>query len=192
MMRYILWFLAVIGLIIILIILLFGHGVKSTKSASITPQELLSYSSNSNSEVRATIDGPINANQDHQSVQITVNQNDVTYDQLTGYEGQVVNQQTFSSNQPAYAVFLHALNVAGYTEGNSSSSLSDERGYCATGERYIFEVINNGKDVSRFWSTSCGNPRSYNGSLDLTLTLFENQVPNFGTLTQNLQISNQD
>jgi hypothetical protein len=191
MMRYILWFLAVIGLIIIVIILLFGHGGGGTKKTAITPETLLSYS-NTSAQVRATIDGPINSNQQHQSVQITVDQNNVTYDQLTGYEGQVVNQQTFSSNQPAFAVFLHALNVAGYTEGNNSPSLSDERGYCATGDRYIFEVINNGKDVSRFWSTSCGNPRSYNGDLGLTLTLFEAQVPNFSNLTQNLQVTNPD
>jgi preprotein translocase subunit SecG len=66
MMRYILWFLAVIGLIIIVIILLFGHGGGGTKKTAITPETLLSYS-NTSAQVRATIDGPINSNQQHNS-----------------------------------------------------------------------------------------------------------------------------
>lgn len=186
-MRYYIGFLVAVGLLITLIFLLFHGGGKSAVPTTAKP--LYSYA-NTGSEVRLTIDGPVNANQNHQQVQITVNSNVVTFDQIQGYDGNVVNQQQFVNSQNAYTVFLHALAIAGYTEGNTSSALSNEQGHCALGSRYIFELIEGGNDLERFWATSCAAAlaQSYEGNVGLTLTLFEAQVPGYPALTQNLNI----
>ena len=184
-MRYYIGFLITIGLIFVLIFLLFSGGGK--KGGPTVTAPLISYA-NTSSEVRLTIDGPINADQIHGQVRITVNQYTVTFDQIQGYDGTVVNQKQFNNSENAYNVFLHALNIAGFTEGDSRSSLSDERGYCALGDRYIVELIQGGNDLERFWATNCGGTKSYGGNLTLTLDLFEAQVPNYQTLIQTTNI----
>jgi hypothetical protein len=185
-MRYYFGFLITVGLLIVIIILLFNGNNK--KNVPSTSQPLTSYA-NTGSEVRMTIDGPVNADQNHQQVQVTINQSTVTFDQLQGYDGDVVNQQEYVNTETAYDVFLHAINLAGFTDGNTSSALSDERGYCALGDRYIFELIEGGNDLERLWATNCnGAAHSFDGDLPLTLDLFKAQVPNYQTLVANVQL----
>jgi len=186
-LRYFFGFMVTVLLLIVLIFLLFHHG-GGNKTVPSTSVPLYDYSNN-DSEVRMTIDGPTNANEIHQQVQVTVNQNVVTYDQIQGYEGTVVFQEQFDNNENAFNAFLRSLTIAGYTDGTSSSSLSNEQGHCPLGDRYIFELIQNGNDLERYWTTNCPNVNhSYYGELLLTMQLFEAQVPSYSTLTQNLKI----
>lgn len=184
-MRYFIGFLVTIGLIILLIVLLFTGGGGSKKPK--TTKALADYAT-SNAVVRLTIDGPINADQNHQAVRITVGQDDTTYEQIQGYQGTVVNQQSFANNQDSYSNFLYALGHAGFTQGDSSKLLANEKGYCPLGNRYVFELIDGGSNVERYWATSCGKPKTYKGNVNLTLTLFQAQVPGYSNLTQNLSL----
>lgn len=185
MMRYFIGFIATIGLIIILILLIF-HGGSNKAKVPTTAKTLDSYA-NTNAEAQLTIDGPINAPQNHQQIQISVGQDETTFEQLQGYNGSVVNLQSFTNTEASYSAFLHALTVAGFTDGNTSSSLGDDQGYCPLGSRYIFQLTQNGNNIERFWATNCGNPKTYLGNLNLTLALFQAQVPGYNTLTQNIQ-----
>lgn len=184
-MRYYVGIIITLSLLILVLFLLFHGGGKSNVPKTSAP--LPSYAS-TGSDVRLTIDGPINANEDHQQVRITVNQNIVTYDQIQGYDGNVVNQQQFTNSENAYSAFLYALSLNGFTDGNTSSALSNEQGHCALGDRYTLELIQNGSDLERFWATSCSNVvKSFDGNLPLMLALFEAQVPNYQALTQNIK-----
>ena len=185
-MRYYIGIIVSLGLLILALFLLF-HG-NSKVIVPTTSQPLNTYAS-TNSEVRLTIDGPINANVLHDQVQITVDQYLVTYDQIRGYNGDVVNQQQFPNSQNAYTAFLYALELNGFTDGSTASSLSNEQGHCALGDRYTLELINNGNELEHFWSTSCPNViRSYYGNMSLMLDLFEAQVPNYQKLAGGLNI----
>ncbi len=185
-MRYFIGFLITIGLIIILILLLFGGGGGGPKKPK-TPKALADYAS-TEAEARLTIDGEINADQTHQQVQITVNKNTTTYQQIQGYEGNVVNSQSFANNESSYSNFLYALGHAGFTRGNKDKALANEKGYCPLGDRYVFELIDEGQDVERYWATSCDKPKTYQGNVNLTLSLFKLQVPGYINLTQNLNL----
>lgn len=185
-MRYFIGFLVTIGLIIVLIVLLFTGGGGSKKAKPKTVMSLADYAS-TDAVARLTIDGPINADQSHQAVRITVGQADVTYEQIQGYQGTVVNSQSYANNQSAYSNFLYAIGHVGFTRGDSSAALANEKGYCPLGSRYIFELIENSQDIERYWATTCGNPKTYKGSVPSTLSLFELQVPNYNDLIQNLQ-----
>lgn len=182
-MRYFIGFLITIGLIILLIVLLLTGGGSPKKPK--TTKALADYAT-SDAVVRLSIDGPINADQNHQAVRITVGQSDTTYQQIQGYEGTVVNQQTYANNTSAYSNFLYALGHAGFTKGDPSKTLANEKGYCPLGSRYIFELIDGDHTVQRYWATSCGKPATYKGNANLTLTLFKAQVPGYADLTQDL------
>jgi hypothetical protein len=175
-LRYIVWFLTVMGLLVLLIVLLNGGSAKKTT----VPKPLYTYAS-TNAEASLTIDGPVNADQDHQAVKVIVGQYNVTYELISGYNGQVVKVQTYPNTEAAYNVFLRALATAGFTEGSNDQALSDERGYCPLGDRYILQLANGDDQIERYWTSTCGSPRTYSGNISLTLQLFEAQVPNFSS-----------
>lgn len=180
-MRYFIGFLITIGLIVLLIILLVHGGGNKSKLPN-SSKTLDSYAG-TDATVRLTIDESIVAQQEHHAEQITVGRDQVTYEQITGYDGKVTKSQTYANTESSYSTFLHALDHAGFTKGNTASNLKDERGYCPLGQRYIFELIDNGDDVERFWSTNCSGPKSFLGNTSLNLQLFQKQVPDYNKLT---------
>lgn len=185
-MRYFVGFLVTLGLIILIIFLLF-HGGGSKPKVPITSKTLDSYATTS-AQVSMTIDGPVNAVSLHQGLRITVDRDNVTYEELTGYDDEVVNMQRFPNTESAYTVFLLALAHAGFTHGVISKTLADERGYCASGDRIIFELNQDGNQLERFWSSTCGKPSTYLGAVGVTQTLFKAQVPNYSAMSQKVKL----
>jgi len=182
MLRYIIWLSAVIGLIIILLLLIIPGGKTLPP-----PKTLASYAPTS-AVAKLTIDGPINADSQHQSIDISVSSSQVVYRQVNGYDSDVVKQETFTNTQSAYYNFLRAIALAGYKEGNTEVSASNPTGYCSSGDRYIYKLTENGSNIINFWSTSCGGPKTYDGDVDITLSLFEAQVPGYYNLTSGVRI----
>jgi hypothetical protein len=182
MMRYFFGFLVTIFLIITLVILLFSGGGGKKTSLPVSASDLVGFAS-TDTQVRFTIQGPIVAESQRQEVQITVDRDNVTYEQIQGYDGNVVNTQTFSNTQNSYDYFLHALKYAGFNLGNTSSALKDSTGRCSTGQVYLYEVIENGDTVQHYWATSCGGLKTYQGNITVTQTLFRAQVPNYGDVS---------
>lgn len=183
-MRYIIGFLITIGLLILLIVMLVTGGKKAEVPA--TSKTLTSYASSS-AAVSMVIDGKIDANSTHQAVRITVDRDNVTYELLQGYDGNVAQMKRYANTENSYDVFLHALSHAGFTQGNTSSKLTDEKGYCPLDKRYVFELNQDGDNIERFWATDCGI-KTYQGNLGLTIDLFKNQVPDYDTLSTSLNL----
>jgi hypothetical protein len=177
-MRYFLGLLIGLGLIILFIILLvrliFGGGGEQQKPKT----DLLTYS-DTNVVMRLLIDGPINADQDHRRIQIDVSDTMNELSLLTGYQGNVQKTQSFASNSSAYANFLRAIDLQGYTQGKDSKDLTDERGFCPGGNRYIFEIVDGANIKQRYWSTSCGGTKSFDGQVPVILNLFKAQIPGY-------------
>ncbi|HET8991718.1 MAG TPA: hypothetical protein VFN31_01640 [Candidatus Saccharimonadales bacterium] len=178
-LRYFLWLLAVIGLVIIVIILLLPGSNKG-----LSGKDFINYSS-TNAVTSMIVDAPEGANSTHQAVRISVGQNQVTYQELSTYNYNVVKQQTFTNNQNAYEVFLRSLYFAGFLKGNTDPAQANPNGICPLGDRYIFNLVSNNQTIIHSWATSCSNS-IYGGNTNLTVTLFENQVPNFSDLTENI------
>lgn len=182
-MRYIIGFLIGLGLIVltfILIVRIFGGGDDETRPR---PIDLSSYAT-TDTVVRLTQDGPIVADKQHQQVRITIGRDQVLFERLQGYQGEVVSTQTYPNNPDAYAQFLHALENAGFTRGDLNAP-KDERGYCPTGRRYIYQAVGDGEDKLRWWSTSCGsNEGNFEGQASNVRRLFINQVPEYRQLAR--------
>lgn len=132
-----------------------------------------------NVEVSMTVDGRVIANSQHQLYKITVSRDDVTYQRINGYDGQVVKTQIYANTEASYATFLKSIQKGAFSQGNNDPKGKDERGYCAQGQRYIFEIAKDGEDLMRYWDTSCGTPKTFLGMTGYIMQLFQAQVPNF-------------
>ena len=181
-MKYLIGFLITVGLIILLIVLLVS-GSGSKTQVPHTSKTLASYSDDSTALVRLTVDGPITSPQEHHATRISVSRDTTTYEQLVGYNGHVTLAQSYPNTQTSYLSFLRAIELAGFTKGDTAANLKNDRGFCALGSRYIFEFEASGKQLERFWSTSCDGTRSFRGNAPLNLSLFRKQIPEYNKFT---------
>jgi hypothetical protein len=183
-MRYLIGLIITIGVILFVIIrLLVGGG---TPAPTVRAADLTKLAT-SDSVVRFTVQTPIQASQNHYEIQITVGRNLTDFVLYKGYDQAVVRTKTYPMTETAYADFLHGLEISGnYTKGNTDAALKDERGYCALGDRYIYEIIDEAGDVAQhYWSTSCGQ-KTFHGDADVVQQLFQRQVPDYETLTKDI------
>jgi hypothetical protein len=135
-----------------------------------------------------TVEGELNAEEDHRAIRISVNRNRRTLEVLTGYSQTVVQSQTFSNTQPAYEEFVHALENAGFSR-SQEAKYSSENGVCPLGRRYMYELNEDDKEVVRSWSTSCGRTDgSFAGNAGLIRQLFENQIPEYKTFVKDVRL----
>ncbi len=179
-MKYFLGFLVSVGLIIGVFLLIL-NGFKSD-SPKVKQTALVDYASTSR-EMEYTMQGPVSADAVHQAIRITVGRSSSTIDIIKGYNDEVVNTQTYGNNQSSYAEFLRALDLSGYTRGNPSPELKDDRGFCATGQRYSMNIIDGSDVIQHYWATSCGKG-NFKGNANQVKVLFQKQIPDYNVLTQ--------
>ena len=184
-MRYFIGFLIFILLIVMLVALIFRGGDEPKVPS--TAKTLDSYAS-TDAQVIMTTDGPLNADANHEQIRITVDRDNATFEYIKGYQGKVVKMQHYPNNEPAYTNFLAALGRAGFTQGDNSPALRDERGYCPSASRFIYELKQGTRNIQRYWASDCGKPKSYLGSVTVTNDLFQDQIPDYDTLLESLNV----
>lgn len=121
-------------------------------------------------------------------MRISVGADQSTIEIYQGYQNNVIQRKTYSNNSTSYAQFLRALQLVGYTRGSSDPNKKDERGFCPDGERYVFEIVADGSDTQRYWSTSCGGQGNFGGSASRVRLLFRQQIPDYDELVSPLGI----
>lgn len=185
-MKYFVGFMASVVIIIIMLVVSLGNSGKkpATKNA---PKTLASYAS-TDASVRMIIDGPVSANQTHYQIRVNVSRDKTVYEQINGYEGNVIQSEVFANNQNSYTNFLSALERAGYMRGDKQPENANYLGYCSLGTRYIFSLSQGSEKIQQYWSTSCGGSGTYLGNLNLTLRLFKAQVPEYNNLSNNINL----
>lgn len=164
-----------LGLIIVVIVLfvrLFSGGGATTAKQI----DLAGYS-NTAATVTLLVDSTTNIDQDHRQVKITITQTQNELDVLQGYEGNVISSRTYPNNSAAFGTFLQTLKLQNFAKGNSASDLKDYRGYCPTGERYVFTFNDGSKNLFSYWATSCSGQGTYKGSKAGVLGQFRRQIP---------------
>lgn len=178
-MKYFIAFLASIALVIFVVVLVVRGFTGNDKQDKNVPAPLIDYA-NTSVEMQYTITGPVIADEKRKALRITVGQDQVKIEKLEGYNEAISQQKIYANNLAAYSEFLRALDIAGYTVGLDDASLKDERGYCPSGERYSFDIIDGGSVKQHYWTTSCGKTGNFKGKSRSIITLFEKQVPDYG------------
>lgn len=188
--RVFIFVLIAAGLVWLMVILI-GKAFSTTPTTVTPVKSLVSYAT-TDADVVMLIDGPVQSDQTHQSLRITVGRDQNTIELMNGYEGEVLNRESFPSNSTAYAAFLKALDKAGFNSPVSKSISTDERGYCPLRNRFIYTIEENGAQKQRAWTTSCGTG-NYTGVQSLTRRLFINQIPteSFNDMLRGVGLSTQ-
>jgi len=139
--------------------------------------------------VRLTLEGPIVSNEKYQSYQIEVGQDYREIKIFSGYNKTVISQQRYTNNATAYEAFLKSLKQANYTSTVKGAS-DNETGYCATGNRYVYELYEGTTQKLRTWSSTCtGTVTSTFAGLSTTVrTLFKKQIPDIDKLTAKISL----
>ena len=129
--------------------------------------------------VRMTVRGPIVADEQFRSYQITVSPTSRQLATYSGYLESALSAQQFGNNVKAYEQFVHALDKANMMNGEAfEGDKDDTRGVCATGNVYEFEVRRADSSVKRLWTSTCqGSPGSFKANVEQVETLFLEQIP---------------
>lgn len=182
-MRYFLGLLGIVALILgVLLLIIRGFSGDEPKE-----QKFLTDYTTTNTTMQMTIQGPVNAEQQHQGVRVTIGKSENRVEILQGYDQKVVSTQSFTSNETAYGTFLRALQLKGYTKGKADPKLADERGFCPAGNRFIFEIKNGDNKIQRFWQSSC-KEGNFGGNLSAVMDLFEAQIPEYRTIISDVEL----
>ena len=130
--------------------------------------------------VRWTVRGPIVADENFRSYQITVSPTSRIYVVYSGYLDQVVSTKTLNNNKKAYEQLVYALDKAEISKTRTAKD-EDFRGVCATqGVAYMFETMASDKVDQTIWSSSCkGSKGTMTANAAQVQALFVNQIPDF-------------
>lgn len=184
-MKYFIGLLISVGLVILVFILALrsfgGRGQDNEIS-------LMDYA-NTNAVVSITVDGEINANQLHNAYEISVGRSDARMEVYQGYQRELLRSQNYQNNDEAFANFLRALDLAGFTKGSvaDTAEANDPRGVCANGVRYVVRITSGASDIQRLWTSSCGGG-TFKGDIKQILQLFRRQIPDYNQLVRGLNL----
>lgn len=130
--------------------------------------------------VRWTVRGPIVADEEFRSYQISVSPSQREYVLYSGYLDQVLDRKTYGNNSKAYEQFVYALDKANISKTRAGAS-DDLRGICATnGLAYKFETLSSGAPDHSLWSSTCKDSKGTLASdVSKIQALFVNQIPDF-------------
>ena len=181
--------IAVAALVSVARVVFFSGSSNSNPAVVDTSRENLLNTSLGHS-VSMTVRGPIVADENFHTYQITVSPTTREIKTFNGYLDRRVDSKTLSNTVAGYEEFVYALEKANLSKGDElAGDKNDIRGLCASGKLYEFSILNNGDSVKTLWTTSCNSAR---GSLDGVLAtytgLFLKQIPDADKLTKAVKL----
>lgn len=153
-MRYGIVTLAIVCLVVLGAVTIFGRGRNSGTSQNANSVKLAEYATNDRAAVTWTMEGRLLGDDQRKAVRITVTKDSRKIELLDGYAERVEKSQEFSNSHQAFESFTRALDLINYG-ASRKVNVSDERGVCPNGRRYIYEAAEGSKEIVRTWSSSC-------------------------------------
>ncbi len=171
---------------ILFVIAIFSLGKQGNHAATPAPTDLSNHTTDG-SVVTLVIEGPVEADELHTALTISISAGARSIEGDATYQNQPINSQTYTNNQAAFNDFMQALQNAGFTKATKGKTVASELGMCPLGNRYVYELAVSEKVTQRLWSDSCGDrTATFNGEGPLVRSLFEHQIPNYTKFTQSL------
>lgn len=143
------------------------------------------------SSVTMNVRGPIVADENFRSFQITVTPSSRDVKTFTGYLDGVIDQESLPNNVAAYTEFVYALDKAKLTAGTQfEGDKNDIRGICAVGRVTQFIISRGGEPVQTLWTSTCGGSKgSLKANVEQLSQLFTRQIPNAPNYISKLSIN---
>jgi hypothetical protein len=167
---------------------IFGGNQTSDTQPDIGHSALINTSADRS--VRMTVRGPIVADENFRSYQVTLDSSSRVLTTYSGYIDQTLDSKIYSNSSKAYEEFVYALDKANFMKGDElKDEKNDTRGICATGKVYQFEVLQNNSTVKQLWTSTCkGSPGSFKGSVSQIESLFLKQIPDNKSLLDKIDL----
>ena len=177
-----------LGLFIWFILWLFSPGKEPdvpTEQPIDTPTQVEQFDA-----VRYVQDGQITAQEQHYSVQITIDSGSRRIDVMQGYNGNIIRSQSYSNTIASYDAFYAAINNVGFFVKRENANGADRVGVCPFGIRYSYQA---GSPISELsldtWGSSCGTKTgTFGGNASQVKTLFKEQIPDYSTITKDISL----
>lgn len=182
--------IAIIALVSLARAVFFSGSNTATNSSQTDSSESALLDTSAGHSVTMTVRGPIVADEQFRSYEITISPTSRTMTTYTGYLDTVVDQRTLGNNVAAYGEFVNALDKANLAKGKQfSGDKNDTSGICATGRVYDFSIKNNSDVVKDLWTSTCSGSRgSLNASVDQVSNLFYKQIPDSNSLIDRINL----
>lgn len=112
-------------------------------------------------------------------VRITVTPTERKAEIITGYDNKVEKTVTFANDKAAFTTFLISLENIRFGQERTVAQV-DERGVCALGQTYVYEIHQGNDQKSRLWSDSCSSSNgTYGGKTTVARQLFQSQITGY-------------
>lgn len=185
-MKYIIGVFGAILLLILVFVLLFNSGGNDQTPTATETVQLADYASK-NSTVTHTTVGSVVGQESQRSIRIVVTPSERRLEILGDFEQTVISSQTFANSAVAYEAFLSAIDGQGFTR-SKETAIQDPRTVCPTGQRFVYDLTEDGDAVSNLWSVSCDKSGSFDGRASVVLQLFQDQIPDYDNLVQDVEL----
>lgn len=186
-MKYFVSLFILIATLATLVIVLMKNQSRTTQTTT-RPNEpiVLSDYFDSDVKVRVTMDGDVRAKENQRSVRITVGRGIRQVEVFKGFERDLERSKTYDNTQADFEVFAKSIQGLGFTfPSKDKNQLEDETGICPFGVRYIYEVIEDDRQVMRLWSNTCAPEiGTFKGAGTPIRQLFRQQIPDYAAQTQ--------
>ncbi len=140
--------------------------------------------------VSMTVRGPIVADEEFHSFNITISPTSRTLTTYSGYLDRIVDRVRLGNNVAAYEQFVYALDRANLAKGTEPAGpKNDVRGICATGRLYEYDILEDNQSVKWLWTSTCrGSQGSLQASADQLGELFYNQIPDANDVIREIDL----
>ena len=180
-MKYVLGVIGAIVLIFIVFMLIFNRGGddnNTNKSTVLRSSQLVEFA-DKNSKVSVTTFGKVVGNESRNGIRVIVTPNERRIEILNTYDDNVIRSSTYPNTQTAYENFLSALSGQSFITGKEAA-VNDRRSVCPAGNRYEYDLTEDGDSKVNLWSVSCGiDFGSFAGNGPAIRELFKLQIPEY-------------
>lgn len=168
-----------------------GEGDSSPSPSPVNSGKQALTTTTADRSVRLSVRGPIVAQENFHSYSISVSPDSRTMTTYEGYLGEQIDTSQLDNNVQAYEQFVNALDRANMMEGTPlTGDANDTAGVCATGNLYMFEVLQATNVVRSLWTTTCkGSAGSLKANRQQLQNLFKAQIPDFTKLASKIRLS---
>jgi hypothetical protein len=186
-MKYLLGVLATVFILIAAIFWIVTRSDVETGEVEESKTVVTEYA-DSSAKVVYELHGELVAEEQRQSIRITIDRNQRVIELLDGYQQTVINKKTYSNNSEAFNEFMFGLSRAGFAT-KQDPEFDSEKGVCPNGNITIYKLVENGEDISRLWGSTCSNnDGSFDGNRRVVKDLFEDQIPDYKQFVDDVKL----
>lgn len=173
---------------------LFGGDNRTTPSSTTDVGREALLATDTSRAVRLTVRGPIVAEEQFRSYQVTLSPDARIMTTYEGYLDKQLESKRFGNNVKAYEELVYALEKRKMMEGRDlTAEQNDLRGICATGKVYTFETLQNSQPIKTLWTSDCsGSKGSAVANVAEIIDMFQKQIPDGKKMAQSVGLVQQD